>query len=498
TARKKTIWQMKSVEIFGYIKSLSKGEKQGLHLTSSPSRKSPLYLKLAEEIHKAENYDPGLLQRRLRINSAQLRKAFEYLFQHAIRSNLFFREKDDPESILAAARHLMSRGCFSLALGEIRRGKELAADREQFLLWMAFLRLEKQASTKDIRKAVNREIKMVRSFLDELDQLERLEERMRARVRVKDMDADLYFEAIQQDLDGFKASSRHAKSVQLVLRRMLATYRERFSLAVAIGEQTVAFLQEHTFLENRDQLLMRELGQIAALSIHLRDKTGIDRWLGQLLALQTDSPAIRLQKLERYCMLRITYAGDTGDVASGQAALNIIEKEIGHFAENLATERFHLLCFFTSWFLYMMGDSEESLKYISRIDLRTKDQPQNDMRGFVRLLELLNRYALGEWDLDNELRSARRYFSQSHRNVKLPFVALSALRDLSRGQLTRQTVLDETVAEIRSLLSEKQEKRANRYMNLQSVFEALAQKQPLWMVIQTNQQTAAKAKGASG
>ncbi len=420
-------------ELFNLVKSLSSSEKRYFKLNTSLQKGSKIYIRLFEVLDAQKTYDEKSFReknknenfiRNFNFNKNYLSRLIYKSLQHYENENSFDAKLF---GLLCKSRSLFDKALYSQYFKSVRHGKKLAEEHEKFTYLLEFLELGRQLARKedlpklDIGKLYDKEIEVI--------------EKMRNINFFKRIVSELLK---MKRLDGIARSKESIESVSLIMdetrakekiRPMSLIAKERYYFAETIALEICGNFEESFSFHRKRFKLISDNAKVFEKFIMDNKREAL---LSLIIAAISAGKFSSAEKLHRQYLLNVSTLNDRVnselieelkmlhrelDKISGKFNSCITEKFLHRCKDKLNIDTFNQMQYDLTRVLFVTGEFENALKVINAIFDSKYLKYTPYLEPYVRMLNLLIHYELGNFTLLKYLISSTEKFLKSRKKL---------------------------------------------------------------------------------
>lgn len=442
-----------SDDLFRLIKSLKKGEKRNFKLLAGilAGDRDKKYLDLFDAIDKQEAYEESRLQRALGIEASSTFSSIKnYLYRFILKSLVHFDRgpQADLSSYRDQARILVAKDLPDQARKLLRKAVREAERAEQLedLHMLLGFELDILLRTQHARKmgasieALNTRKQEVLAQMANLDAYLHLSSKMSlltATRHVARRPEDLQeFHEISGDpllSDISMAKTGRAQLEFLTIHRKLSSYQDDIPRTIEYCQALITmFESQEQLLENHLHRYFAEIGYLCRYQWRSGAHDAAIRTLERLPELRARYPKARLDFFRLYYSIRIGLAVHVGHTEKGIALVDEIEREMKALEGAIPLGHEMVLQYLIAYMQLMHGDPGAALPWINRFRNSPRSEMRIDLQGFIRILNLLVHYDLGNYlVVESEIINTQRFLEKHGRLGAYETALLRAMRRLT-------------------------------------------------------------------
>jgi hypothetical protein len=488
-----------SEDLFVLIKSLTKTEKRHFKLFSGSASGEKKYLQLFDAISEQEQYDEAAILDQFEnekfVKNFSVAKA--YLFESILNSlEVFHSDKTFDGQLRKQINHikiLASKKQYGLCLKLISKAKKLASDFDYYTYAYELSTIEESVmqSLNEIKwleenyERIYREedkiLEKLKNFQNYRKQSTKSVARGTKQGRSRDLDTVKRYDALKKPkllLDPSKALSDRALITYYFLNGTYHYFRNDNSGSLGY------FLELKKFIESKPHYpklyfhpYLYSLNNIISVGMGILRFEEMLETLDALKNIKYDSPAENASIQLRYYIQLTHILIYYGRYAEAFESIPEIETWFKNNSRNELHKAHKLTLLLNISIIYFTaGNYKICLSYLNRmLNTEAKDMAY-DTYGFVRLLNLIVHFELGNHDLLPSItRSTYRYFYKHKRLYKFETMVLDFIRTKAIRMNTKEEriiAFRELKAEFKKIIKDPLEKNALEYFDFESWLES--------------------------
>lgn len=414
--------------IFELIQSLSKRERHHLRLMVHHfGKKETMFYRLLDELYRMREFDQDHLMNRLGCKSYIVRRGMTRLFQLSLEARALIAPTDREKLLrsIEDIRYLIHKKAKASALPLIRETLESCQVHELFdeqLELLGIWNRHYQPNVKDQKTiaAATQEAKSAKANLQAYEALQRRMEHINRREVEKRF--DMLTEGILRNplmLSNERCESSRARFIFHTILGKLNTYLGNYEVAVEHLRRTNFMVASYKHLfRDHEFMLLRGQSILARMFLAMDRIIEADEILRQIWGIEFEEDYLISIKFKEYCSIKLRYSLDSGNTTAGYSSINLLEKYLDDYADDLDIHSKKELLFIAALFLFFDGKSNRAETYFKRVAFVEFDQHRPDPRkvdfsSFALLMLLVLAIDIKDEDstesIRREIRKRLRY-----------------------------------------------------------------------------------------